>query len=140
MQQKNKIGLSVISAFLLLSFIIFLSSFSLQQNKKWDAPESAKKLKNPVAADDASLAAGKALYMKQCKSCHGNSGRGDGPKAANLDVSCKDFTKEDFKSQTDGEMYWKSTEGRDPMPSFKTKLSDDDRWHIVNYIKTFTKK
>ena len=33
-------------------------------------------------------------------------------------------------------MYWKITNGRDPMPTFKSKASDDERWELVNYIKT----
>jgi mono/diheme cytochrome c family protein len=115
----------------------FFCAFTVQQEvKKWDAPASAKSLKNPVASNAASLAEGKSLYAKHCKSCHGGSGKGDGPKAANLDVSCKDFTKADFKKQSDGELYWKITNGRDPMPTFKSKASNDERWEMVNYIRT----
>jgi mono/diheme cytochrome c family protein len=118
-----------------------LCAFTVQQEvKKWDAPASSKNTKNPVTATADNLAEAKSLYAKHCKSCHGAAGKGDGPKAANLDVSCKDFTKPDFKKQTDGELYWKITNGRDPMPTFKTKLSNDERWGLVNYIKTMGKK
>jgi mono/diheme cytochrome c family protein len=120
---------------------LFLLSFSIQQEvKKWDAPASSKGLKNPVASNSESLAEAKGNYAKHCKSCHGAGGKGDGPKAANLDVSCKDFTKPDFTKQTDGEIYWKITNGRDPMPTFKSKLSNDERWGLVNYVRTLGKK
>jgi mono/diheme cytochrome c family protein len=115
----------------------FFCAFTIQQEvKKWDAPASAKGVKNPVTANAENLGEGKNLYAKHCKSCHGAKGKGDGPKAANLDVSCKDFTKPEFKKQTDGELYWKITNGRDPMPTFKTKASNEERWELVNYIKT----
>jgi mono/diheme cytochrome c family protein len=118
----------------------FFCAFTIQQEvKKWDAPASAKGVKNSVAANAESIAEGKSLYAKHCKSCHGAAGKGDGPKAANLDVSCKDFTKADFKKQTDGEIYWKITNGRDPMPTFKSKTSNDERWEIVNYVRTLGK-
>jgi len=114
-----------------------LCSFTMQQQvKKWDAPASAKSIKNPVASNAESIAEGKTLYAKFCRSCHGTKGKGDGPKAENLDVSCKDFTKPEFKKQSDGELYWKITNGRDPMPTFKSKASNDERWELVNYIKT----
>jgi len=108
---------------------------------KWDAPESAKKLKNPTQSDKESIAIGKTLYAKHCKSCHGKSGLGDGPKAAELDTPSGDFTTAEFQGQTDGELYWKSTEGRDDMPTFKKKIpSDEDRWLIVNYMRTFSEE
>jgi mono/diheme cytochrome c family protein len=121
--------------------VSILFAFTVQQEvKKWDAPASSKKLKNPVKSSTENLAEGKSLYAKHCKSCHGTTGKGDGPKAANLDVSCKDFTKPEFAKQTDGEIYWKITNGRDPMPKFKSKMSTEDRWEVVNYIRTMAKK
>ena len=40
----------------------------------------------------------------------------------------------------DGEIYWKITEGRKPMPSFKNQLSDEQRWQLVNFLRTLVPK
>lgn len=125
-----------------LSIIVFTSlSFSgslyLQGNKDWLVPESAKKMKNPVKATDGNVKSGKTLYNKHCKSCHGTTGKGDGSKSKELNTSCGDFTLKDFQSQSDGAIYYKIREGRDDMPSYKKKITDeDDIWAIVNYIRT----
>ncbi len=111
-----------------------------QDKKPWPVPDAAAKAKNPVAADAASLAEGKALYNTHCKSCHGTKGLGDGSKAAQLKTEPGDFSKADFQSQSDGNMFYKTSEGRDDMPNFKKKLPDaDERWSIVNYLRTFKK-
>ncbi len=104
--------------------------------KPWPAPESALKMKNPVKSDDGSIKEGKDLWAQHCKSCHGAKGKGDGSKAAKIEISCNDFSKPEFKKVTDGELYWKTTEGRKPMPSYKEKLSDSERWKVINYMRT----
>ena len=113
---------------------------SNQQPKPWAVPDSFKKMKNAVAADAASVAEGKTLWNTHCKSCHGAKGLGDGSKAAQLKTEPGDFSKATVQSQADGELFYKLTEGRDDMPAFKKKLPDaDDRWSLVNFIKTLKK-
>lgn len=111
-----------------------------QVQKPWPVPENYKTMKNPVKSDAESLATGKELWGQHCKSCHGTKGLGDGPKAAQLKTEAGDFSKPDVQSQTDGSLFYKTSEGRDDMPSFKKKIPDaDERWSIVNYIRTFKK-
>lgn len=108
------------------------------QNDPWPVPDKYKNMANPVKSDPVSLATGKDLYSQHCKSCHGTKGKGDGPKAAQLDTECGDFTKPDFHSQTDGALFYKTFEGRKDMPSFKKKIADqNDIWAVVNYMRTF---
>jgi len=117
--------------------IIFLFAFTpTPQNQVWTAPSTAEKLKNPVESNATSLAAGKLLYTKNCYDCHGKKGKGDGPKSGDLDKSPVDFTKAVFQKQSDGAMFWKLTEGKKPMPSFKKDLTDEQRWQLVNYMRT----
>lgn len=110
------------------------------QAKPWPVPDKEKNVKNPVAADAASLADGKNLWNTHCKSCHGAKGLGDGSKAAQLKTEPGDFSKAEVQSQTDGMLFYKISEGRDDMPSFKKKLPDaEERWQLVNFIKTLKK-
>jgi mono/diheme cytochrome c family protein len=123
--------------------VTMLISFSVlvAQSEPWEAPASAKSMKNPTGNDKESLMIGKSLYDKHCRSCHGKSGLGDGPKAAELDTPSGDFTLPEFQAQTDGELFWKTTEGRDDMPTFEKKIpSDEDRWLIVNYMRSFAEE
>lgn len=111
------------------------------QKNGWVAPDEAKKLKNPVPADDASIAAGKATYTAKCASCHGDAGKGDGDDAMMYSVKPADFTDAHMMAEmTDGEIFWKMGEGKLPMPSFKKRLTDEQRWQLVNYIRTFSPK
>jgi mono/diheme cytochrome c family protein len=113
---------------------------TLQEKKPWPVPDNYKSMKNPVASDAESIAAGKALWATHCKSCHGTKGLGDGPKAAQLKTEPGDFSKADFHSQSDGALFYKTSEGREDMPSFKKKVPDaDDRWSLVNYMRTMKK-
>lgn len=125
-----------------LSFLLVCGFTAAQaQDSQWEAPESAKSLKNPTASDKESLMIGKGLYDKHCRSCHGKAGLGDGPKAAELDTPSGDFTLSEFQAQADGEIFWKTTEGKDDMPTFEKKIpSDEDRWLIVNYMRTFAEE
>jgi len=123
-------ALFVCAAFLLISFS--------QGVEEWIVPDKYKIMENPTSADKKNLTIGKNLYKKHCKSCHGEDGLGDGTKAAGLDTPCGDFSSEEFQSQTDGDLFYKTTIGRDEMPSFSKTISDDeDRWLIVLYMRTF---
>lgn len=134
----------LMAATLLLSFVSITSNSAFGQDKPagkpWPAPETATKMKNPVNADAASIKEGKDLYIQHCKSCHGAKGKGDGSKAEKIDISCGDFSSPEYAKVTDGEIYWKTTQGRKPMPSYKEKLSDNERWAVVNYIRTLGAK
>lgn len=106
----------------------------------WTAPARAAKKKNPVAADDKSVAAGKVAYTQECRACHGDSGKGDGPSAPDLDKKPGDLSSPKLWEQSDGALFWKLTEGRKPMPTYAQRFTDDERWNIVNYVRTLAPK
>ena len=128
-----------ISIVFAIMFVTVLMAFVPKtKNDPWPVPDKYKNMANPVKSDATSLATGKTLYNQHCKSCHGTKGKGDGPKAAQLDTECGDFSKAAFHSQTDGELFYKTSEGRKDMPSFKKKIADqNDIWAVVNYMRTF---
>ena len=102
----------------------------------WIVPSKYVTMKNPIPAkQDAAI--GKSLFDKHCKSCHGKEGYGNGPKAAEMKGDLGDFSTAEFQKQTDGELFYKTTFGRNDMPEFAKKVADDeDRWLIVNYMRT----
>jgi mono/diheme cytochrome c family protein len=130
----------IISTIVLGSFILLSMTVNkLETQDPWDVPAKYQKMENPYAdsADEENI--GKILYAKHCKSCHGTKGKGDGKKADSVDTPIGDFTDGSFKDQTDGSLYYKTFFGRDDMPSFKKKITDEEeKWLIVNYIRTLS--
>lgn len=137
---KRSKTLVVISVMAITTFFFYLL-VNAQKQVQWTVPEKYKTMKNPVTSNKENIANGKELYNKHCKSCHGSTGLGDGPKAAALDVPCGDFTSKKFQEQPDGVIFYKTSEGRDKMPSFKKNIPEDhDRWAIIHYLRTFAGK
>jgi mono/diheme cytochrome c family protein len=122
-------------------FFISTGFITMQQPKApWVAPDKFAKMANPVKSDANSLKEGKDLWGKHCQSCHGKSGLGDGTKAAQLKTEPGNFTLAATQKQTDGSFFYKISEGRDDMPSFKKKLPEaDDIWNLVNYVRSLKK-
>jgi mono/diheme cytochrome c family protein len=119
---------------LLITFL--LASPFCHGKEAWVAPAESKQLTNPSSNDPASLRKAKKLYEERCLDCHGSKGKGDGPGASDLDQKPAPFSDARLTPQTDGELYWKITKGRKPMPSYQTKLSDEQRWQLVNYLRS----
>jgi len=131
---------SILTAAIIAVSIIGFAFTTAQQTKPWPVPDKNAKMANPVKADAESLSAGKALWNMHCSSCHGKKGLGDGSKAAQLKTQPQDMTLASFQSQSDGSIFYKTSEGRDDMPSFKKKISDpDDIWNLVNFVRTLKK-
>lgn len=106
----------------------------------WNVPPDANTLKNPVAMNAETLTAARELYIGNCQKCHGVDGDGKVPPGATYFYSTKptNFTNARLvDSMSDGEIFWKMTNGRKPMPAFKSKLSEEQRWELVNLIRMF---
>lgn len=109
--------------------------------RNWIVYEHVRKLKNPVAATSSAVQAGRQLYGDHCQKCHGVNGDGQGPKAAELSVSPGDFTDaKKMDEERDGELFWRISKGRYPMPAFQDKISEQGRWQLVDYVRTFAEK
>ena len=117
-------------------FAFALVSFTTVMQDEWVVPAKYENMKNPIPAkQDAAI--GKSLYNQHCKSCHGKEGYGDGPKADEMNGDLGDFSSEEYHEQSDGALFYKTSFGRDDMPEFTKKMPDDeDRWLIVNYMRT----
>ena len=126
--------------FVLLLFIsFFIHNEAIAQSKTWCAPKEANDVKNPLAGNTDILKYAKVIYTTYCDPCHGNKGKGDGIAAAGLAIKPADHTSDKVQEQTDGALYWMITQGHSPMPSYKTVLIDNQRWELVNYIRTLAK-
>lgn len=140
MDQLSKPVFKLITLSALIGFLA--AGWAVAQTKNdWQAPEEAKKTKNPAPASATALAAGKSVYADKCASCHGDNGNGQGDQASLYAVKPQDFTDAHLMNEvTDGELFWKISEGRRPMPGFKKQLTEEQRWQVVDYIRTFSKR
>jgi mono/diheme cytochrome c family protein len=130
----------IFGALTLLMAIFLLAAFTapVGLSDPWTIPPKYKSMKNPYAADaNLTKTVGKAMWAKHCKSCHGNLGLGDGPKAPGLKTPMDKFNDAAFQAGTDGEIFYKSIIGRNEMPNFEGKIPDEEgRWAVVNFIRT----
>ncbi len=112
----------------------------------WELPDDADKTKNPTTANAESIAKGKELYMDSqkgnCVFCHGETGSGNEANLAKLRRKPADISnKERMTAMTDGEVFWKITKGiRGIMPAGERRMSEEERWHVVNYVRTLVKQ
>lgn len=102
-------------------------------------PDEAAAVPNPVEATDASVAAGSELYAANCAVCHGETGAGDGLAAANLDPKPANLSADHVQELSDGALFYIITHGRPntPMPAWEGVLTEEQRWQVVNFLRTF---
>jgi mono/diheme cytochrome c family protein len=129
--------LGILVAFVIVAVAGSVVVYSLSD---WTAPEQARQLRNPFPSTPQTLGMGMSTYSDHCESCHGEDGNGKGKRAEKLSVAPTDFTDAHAMTRmTDGELFWKISEGHRPMPAFKGKLSEEERWQLVDYIRTFSR-
>jgi len=126
-------------ASLLALICIALVYIAFQRDKPWVVPEEVKKRKNPIAPSESTLQAARRIYTDECAQCHGEHGKGDGPEAMMHDPPPSDITDaRHMNTVTDGEIFYQISEGRKPMPSFKKRLTEDQRWGLVLLVRSFS--
>jgi mono/diheme cytochrome c family protein len=139
MKKIKYLAKSLSKLWILLIGLGILSAWEVNnvQSEKWVAPASADKIKNPLKGDEAAIKAGSVLYKQMCAICHGNKGKGDGMAGMSLTPRPSNFTKTSIQEQSDGALYWKLTTGRSPMAAYENILKENQRWQLVNFIRTF---
>lgn len=141
---------------LCLMLVVSLNLFALQEpkpeeKKAQDAtpvpapyriPEEDAKKPNPIKYAASSVAEGRRLYDSQCAMCHGETGDGKGELAVSLTLTTmKDWTQPDtLKEWTDGQLFYVMDKGKRHMPGQQGRMKDDQKWHLVNFIRSLTKK
>ncbi len=106
-----------------------------QDNNNWIAPEYSSSVKNPFVENKAATEEGKEIYSQMCVLCHGLQGKGNGEARLTLERKPANFLALKVVNQTDGNIFWKITNGKTPMASYDELLTDDQRWKLVNYIR-----
>ena len=145
MQSAWRVCLGMAAVYV-MSFAIVSTRAAQEQASNpngWQLPPTATDEKNPFAGDAKAVAAGKELFLKNCKRCHGPGGLGDGPDADPDTAQDMDLTVAKRASRNpDGVVFYKLWNGRKKpkMPAFKNEgLTKDQAWQIVAFVQTLRK-
>ena len=126
------------AAILIFTFAI-VAYWIVQENRPWIVPREYRSLKNPLTPSETNLNAARQIYADECAQCHGDRGKGDGPEARSHYPLPADLTVTKLLANvTDGEIFYQISEGRRPMPSFKRRLTKDQRWRLVLLVRSFS--
>jgi mono/diheme cytochrome c family protein len=134
---RFRLSVPVLFTVLIASALVSLSAE--QSKEKWRAPAAEAQKKNPAVATQSALAAGQKIYLKTCAMCHGKTGDADGPAVIELNIHPAKLSDPKLAAESDGSLFWKITTGKKPMPAYGKRLSETDRWNLVNYIRTLPK-
>ena len=123
-----------------VAFLMFLCAAVSAQYAGWTIPPGGKDEKSPLKASADLVKKGKTIFTANCQKCHGATGVGDGPDS-NAQSPAADLT-DDFRTvlNPDGVLYYKIWSGHsNDMPGFKSKLTKDEVWTVVEYVKSLRK-
>ena len=113
------------------------------QPTRWTVPAGGADEKNPLPINEATLAAGRKLFLANCQDCHGSEGKGDGPDADAKYAATQDLTSAARALRnSDGTVFYKVWNGRSnpKMPVFSEKMTKEQVWAVVAYVQTLRKK
>ena len=137
--EKVTKNLGIKAALLIAATVVMSFKYIIPQQAVFTAPPSADAKVNPVKGDAAATSAGGKLYQSNCAICHGAKGLGDGVAAAGLSKPPANHSSVAVQKLSDGALFWKITEGNNPMPAYKAVYSETQRWQLVNYIRTLAR-
>jgi mono/diheme cytochrome c family protein len=137
--KANLAARKMLFVFLLAVICIVVVYSILDQNKPWVVPPEYKALKNPLQPSESNLSAARELYRDECAQCHGALGKGDGPEAYMHRPTPADLTDAHRMSTvSDGEIFYQISAGRRPMPPFKNRTTEDQRWQLTLLVRSFS--
>jgi cytochrome c553 len=122
----------------LLGMIVIAIVLAAMRRGEWMIPDEAKQRQNPLQTSLKVLESARPLYTENCERCHGVTGKGNGPESARQYPSPSDLTDtQRMNALTDGAIFYQISEGRRPMPSFKRRMTEDQRWQLVLLLRSF---
>jgi mono/diheme cytochrome c family protein len=102
-------------------------------------PAEAKKMKAAFASSPAAIEAGKVLFAKYCRFCHGDTGKADS-KMAPKTMQPSNLTDTTWtRGSSEGEIFWIIQNGAPPkydMKGLKGKVTDQDTWNLVHFVRS----
>ncbi len=104
---------------------------------------TAELINNPYPITDAGLTEAKDLYEIYCGICHGNKGDGAGHLARDgspYPVQPANFLLPEFIESSNGRFYHAIEYGKNVMGAYKDKLSYEERWQVIHYIRSLQAK
>ncbi|HWQ31647.1 MAG TPA: cytochrome c [Blastocatellia bacterium] len=104
--------------------------------QEWQAPAEYAGMRNPLAAKADAAKYGQYFYGQVCADCHGREGLGNGPLARLKGRQATNLASEMVQANTDGELFYKVSNPRLPHPKLQARLTDEQRWYIVSYLRT----
>lgn len=105
---------------------------------KMTTEDATNKLRNPVEASDASIHRGRRIYNSNCVPCHGVKGDANAPVGKQM--AAPNITTEFYGAKPDGAIYGLLMNGGSNMPRYGYKFSEEDRWNLINYVRTLQGK
>jgi cytochrome c5 len=120
--------------FLFILLVLRIGGFAQSNQVAWVVPEEAKEKVCPFLFTPETIKSGENLYQKNCKSCHGDPGKQNWAKIV---PPPGDPASVNYQKQTDGEMFYRITTGKTPMPQFGSVLADEERWQVISYLRSF---
>ena len=118
---------------------IFAATVSLRvSGQGWIVPDDQKAVTAPAKFTPEMQKQGEVIYTKNCQSCHGLPGKDNWVKQ--LVPPPGDLAKEKAQKQTDGEIFFRITTGKAPMPEFRNIIPEEDRWSVIAFLRSFNPK
>ncbi len=122
--------------FYMLLLMVSAAGYLPAQNPGWIVPDDLKSNICPVKFSPEMVKQGEGIYLKNCQSCHGLPTK---QNFAAIKPSPGDLSEPRVGTQKDGELFYRISTGKAPMPEFRNILNEDERWSVISFLRSFHK-